>query len=49
MTIGRGAGPSGLNLQVIPFRERLDFDATRMLPGSLVWLVRDVFTTHNGS
>lgn len=49
MTIGRGAGPNGLNLQVIPFRERTDFDASRMLPSSLVWLVRDIFTTHNGS
>lgn len=49
MTIGRGAGPDGLNLQVIPFRERLDFDAAKMLPSSLVWLVRDVFTTHNGN
>lgn len=49
MTIGRGAGPDGLNLQIIPFRERTDFDASRMLPGSLVWLVKDIFTTHNGS
>ena len=49
MTIGRGAGPDGLNLQVIPFRDRTDFDAARMLPGSLVWQVKDVFTTHGGS
>lgn len=49
MTIGRGAGPDGLNLQVIPFRERSDWREAAMLPGSLVWQVKDVFTTHNGS
>lgn len=49
MTIGRGAGPDGLNLQVIPFRERTDFDADKMSAGSLVWLVKDIFTTHNGN
>ena len=49
MRIGRGAGPDGLNLQVIPFRERTDFDAARMQPNSLVWQVKDVFTTHGGS
>ena len=49
MRVGRGAGPDGLNLQVIPFRERTDFDAARMLPGSLVWQVKDIFTTWNGS
>ena len=49
MRIGRGAGADGLNLQVIPFRERTDFDAARMQPSSLVWQVKDIFTTHGGS
>lgn len=49
MTIGRGAGPEGLNLQVIPFRERTDWREAAMLPGSLAWQVIDIFTTHNGS
>lgn len=49
MRVGRGAGPDGLNLQVIPFRERTDWRAETMLPNSLVWQVIDIFTTHNGS
>lgn len=49
MRIGRGAGPEGLNLQVIPFRERVDWRESAMLPDSLVWQVLDIFTTWNGS
>lgn len=49
MRIGRGAGPDGLNLQIIPFEERTDFDASAMTPDTKVWRVKDVFTTHNGN
>lgn len=49
MTIGRGAGSEGLNLQIVPFRERVDWNESEMLPDSLVWQVLDIFTTHNGS
>lgn len=47
--IGRGAGPDGLNLQIIPFSERTDWRAEAMLPNSLVWQIVDAFTTWNGS
>lgn len=49
MTIGRGAGSEGLNLRIVPFRERVDWNESEMLPDSLVWQVLDIFTTHNGS
>lgn len=49
MTIGRGAGPEGLNLQIIPFRSRVDWREVAMQPDSLVWQIVDVFTTWNGS
>lgn len=49
MTIGRGAGPEGLNLQIIPFRSRVDWREAAMQPDSLVWQIVDVFTTWNGS
>lgn len=49
MRIGRGAGPGGLNLQVIPFKQRADWREVEMQPDSLVWQVVDIFTTHNGN
>ena len=49
MRIGKGAGPDGQNLQVIPFQDRADFDASAMTPETRVWQVVDIFTTFNGS
>lgn len=49
MRIGKGAGPDGQNLQVIPFQDRADFDANAMTPETRVWQVVDIFTTFNGS
>lgn len=49
MRLGKGAGPAGLNLQVIPFRERSDWNAGAMRADDLVWEAVDIFTTQNGS
>lgn len=49
MRVGKGAGPDGQNLQVIPFQERADFDASALTPETTVWQVADIFTTLNGS
>lgn len=49
MRVGKGAGPDGQNLQVIPFQERADFDASALTPETTVWQVADIFTTFNGS
>ncbi len=49
MRVGKGAGPDGQNLQVIPFQERADFDASALIPETTVWQVADIFTTFSGS
>lgn len=49
MRVGKGAGPDGQNLQVIPFNERADFDVGALTPETRVWQVVDIFTTFNGS
>lgn len=49
MRLGKGAGPQGQNLAVIPFTERTDYNPATIPDGTLVWEVVDIFTTHDGS
>ena len=47
--IGKGAGPDGMALKIIPIWDRSDFDASAMRPETEVSVVKDVFCTFNGS
>lgn len=47
--IAPGAGPQGLNLQILPLHERADFRASDMRPDDLVFVLVDLWTTFNGS
>ena len=47
--IGAGAGPTGLNVQVLPFDKRPDFDPAKMTPGKIVWYAKRIFATIYGS
>jgi hypothetical protein len=46
--IGKGAGPDGLALTIIPIWDRSDFDASVMRPETEVSVVKDVWCTFNG-
>ncbi len=46
--IGPGAGPQGLNLEVIDIENRSDYNAASMTPTTPVWKLKDLFTTVDG-
>lgn len=46
--IGPGAGPQGLNLEIIDIESRSDYNAASMTPTTPVWKLKDLFTTVDG-